>query len=70
MVAIAFSILFGFIAMSAMVAIRNSVATGLRRGRDIQIQLERQWGADRAPVTPLFGMPQLQPKPSLRRAAF
>lgn len=69
MVAIAFSILFGFIAMSAMAAIQKSVATGLRRGRDIQTELERQWSADRAPVTQPLGLPHLQSEPALRRAA-
>jgi hypothetical protein len=68
MVAIAFSILFGFIALSAMTAIRNSVATGLRRGRDIQIELEQRWDAECAPVTRRLELPRLQPEGVLRSA--
>jgi hypothetical protein len=69
MVAVAFSILFGIIAVSAMAAIRNSIVTGVRRGHVIRNELERQWGVDFAPVTRPLRLPHLQRGPKLQHAA-
>lgn len=68
MVAIAFSILFGFIAMSALAAIRNSVATGLRRGRHIQWELEQRLGAERVSVSRPLDLAILRTEPTARPA--